>query len=142
MRRCELELETHKWQCRACSRSFWQRFPGILPRLREPYRRRVCQKHFDGISRSRLQKREGLSSTTVERWFLWYLGLLAGVLGRSEASLESYLADLPGKGRVKVVCMDLAGKLPSAGAQALSASPHRCRPVPCRAHRQNPGCPH
>jgi transposase len=79
-RRCVLELETRKWLCRACGRSFWQRFPGIQPRLRatEPFRRSVCQKHFDGISRSRLGKREWISSATIERWFLWYLGLLAG----------------------------------------------------------------
>jgi transposase len=75
-----LELETHKWVCRACSRSFWQRFPGILPRLRatESFRRSVCQKHFDGISRSRLAERERLSSATIERWFFWYLTLLSG----------------------------------------------------------------
>lgn len=149
MRRCLLELETHKWVCRSCSRSFWQRFPGILPRVRatEPFRRSVCQKHFDGISRSRLAERERLSSATIERWFLRYLGLLAGerisqqcpqilgidehfftrrhgyattfcdlknhkvhdvVLGRSEASLEGYLARLQGKHRVELVCMDLA----------------------------------
>lgn len=30
------------------------------------------------------------------------------VLGRSEAALEDYLAKLPGKDRVRVVCMDLA----------------------------------
>ena len=149
VRHCVLALETRKWVCRACSRSFWQRFPGILPRLRatEPFRRSVCQKHFDGISRSRLAEREHLSSATIERWFLWYLRLLSGerisrecpqilgidehfftrrhgyattfcdlknhkvhdvVLGRSEASLESYLARLEGKQRVQVVCMDLA----------------------------------
>ena len=60
-------------------RSFWQRFPGILPRLRatEPFRRSVCQKHFDGISRSRLAKRERISSATVERWFGDYLRRMA-----------------------------------------------------------------
>ncbi len=80
VRHCALELETFKWICRTCSRSFWQRFPGILPRLRatEPFRRSVCQKHFDGISRSRLAQRERLSSATIERWFLWYLRLLSG----------------------------------------------------------------
>ena len=149
MRRCVLELETYKWVCRACGRSFWQRFPGLQPRLRatEPFRRSVCQKHFDGMSRSRLGKREGLSSATVERWFGWYLGCSREsasaanarrfwaltstsstqrhgyattfcdlknhkvhdvVLGRSAASLESYLGQLEGKGLVRVVCMDLA----------------------------------
>lgn len=80
IRRCFLELETRKWLCLSCNRSFWQRLPGIQPRLRatEPFRRSVCQKHFDGISRSRLAKRESLSSATVERWFGWYLRLLAG----------------------------------------------------------------
>jgi len=80
MRQCVLELETQKWVCRGCGRSFWQRFPGILPRMRatEPFRRSVCQKHFDGISRSRLAQRERVSSATIERWFLRYLGVLAG----------------------------------------------------------------
>jgi transposase len=145
MRPSVLELETRNWLCRNCGRSFWQRFPGIQPRLRatEAFRRSVCQKHFDGISRSPLAKRECLSSATIERWFLWYLKLLRGerisrqcpqilgidehfftrrhgyattfcdlknhkVLGRSEASLESYLARLEGKHLVQVVCMDLA----------------------------------
>jgi transposase len=149
MRRCVLELETYKWVCRACGRSFWQRFPGIQPRLRatEPFRHSVCQKHFDGISRRRLAERERVSSATIERWFEWYLKLLAGerssracpqilgidehfftrqhgyattfcdlknhkvhdvVLGRSEASLEGYLARLEEKDRVQVVCIDLA----------------------------------
>src|SRR5579862_1531440 len=149
VRHCVVELETRKWLCLGCGRRFWQRFPGILPRMRatEPFRRSVCQKHFDGISRHRLAQRERISSATVERWFLWYLELLAGerisrqcpqilgidehffsrkqgyattfcdlknhkvhdvVLGRSEASLESYLNHLKGKERVRVVCMDLA----------------------------------
>lgn len=66
-----LELETKKWRCLECERSFWQRFPGIQPRMRssEPFRRSVCQKHFDGISRSRLAQRERISGATVERWF-------------------------------------------------------------------------
>jgi transposase len=79
-RRSRLELETRKWRCLGCSRTFWQRFPGLLPRLRasERFRRAVCQKHFDGISRSRLGRREKISGSTIERWFGWYLRLLAG----------------------------------------------------------------
>jgi transposase len=34
VRHSVLELETKKWQCRGCGRRFWQRFPGIKPRLR------------------------------------------------------------------------------------------------------------
>ena len=72
-----LEVETRKYQCRGCNRSFWQRFPGIRPggRATEPYRKSVYRKHFDGISRSRLSKREGISGTTIERWFLEFLQL-------------------------------------------------------------------
>ena len=79
-RRTVLEVATRKWRCLKCERTFWQRFPGILPRLRasERFRRSVCQKHFDGISRSRLGRRERVSSATIERWFGWFLRLLAG----------------------------------------------------------------
>jgi transposase len=149
LRHAVLELETRKWRCQECGRSFWQRFPGILPRKRatEPFRRSVFVRHWDGISRSRLGQREGIGSATVERWFHDFLQREAAqrsgapcprvlgidehfftrrhgyattfcdlqghkvfdvVLGRSEASLESYLERLPGKERVRVVCMDLA----------------------------------
>jgi transposase len=138
-----------RWKCRGCGRSFWQRFPGVLPRKRatEPFRRSVSLNHWDGISRARLGQREGIGSPTVERWFEDFLQLRAAerrgapcpqvlgidehfftrrhgyattfcdlkghkvfdvVLGRSEAALESYLQKLPGKQRVRVVCMDLS----------------------------------
>ena len=149
VRHSMVELETRKWRCLSCARSFWQRFPGIQPgaRVTEPFRRSVCQRHYDGISRSRLAKRERISSASVERWFCRYLRLLAAeraspacprvlgidehfftrrlgyattfcdlknhtiydvVPGRSEASLEAYLAKLEGRHQVRVVCMDLA----------------------------------
>jgi transposase len=78
-----LELPTQKWLCRGCGRSFWQRFPGILPRKRatEPFRRSVFLKHWDGISRSRLGQREGIASATVERWSLDFLRLRAAERG-------------------------------------------------------------
>jgi transposase len=65
-----LELESRKWRCRDCGRTFWERFPGILPRKRatEPFRRSVFLRHWDGINRSRLGQREGIGSATVERW--------------------------------------------------------------------------
>jgi transposase len=80
-----LELETRKWRCRDCDRTFWQRFPGILPRKRatEPFRRSVSLKHWDGISRSRLGKREGIGSATVERWFHDFLKLRGSERQRS-----------------------------------------------------------
>jgi transposase len=149
LRHCILEVESCKFRCKECRRSFWQRFPGILPHKRatEPFRRSIFVGHYDGVNRSRLGRREGIGGATVERWFQHFLqrelaerrgapcprvlGIdehffsrkdgyattfcdLRGhkifdvVLGRSEAALESYLAKLPGKDRVRIVCMDLA----------------------------------
>jgi len=149
LRHCEVELETIKWRCRDCGRSFWDRLPGIQPRKRatEPFRRSVFFRHWDGISRSRLGRREDIGGATVERWFQDFLGLELAqrsgrscprvlgidehffprrdgyattlcdlhhhtvfdvVLGRSEAALETYLRQLPGREQVRVVCMDLS----------------------------------
>jgi transposase len=148
-RHCELELESSKYQCKGCGRRFWERFAGILPRKRatEPFRRSVYEKHYDGVNRSRLGRREKIGAATVERWFEDFLEreesqrrgancprvlgidehffsrkdgyattfcdlgshrIFDVVLGRSEAALEGYLNKLPGKERVRVVCMDLS----------------------------------
>lgn len=148
-RRCLLELEARKWLCLQCGRGFRQRFEGILPgqRASEPLKREIFQDHWDGISRSRLARRQGIGHATVERWFQHQLRRLAAerkgahcprvlgidehfftrrkgyattfcnlekhsifdvVLGRSEASLESYLKALNGKEAVRIVCMDLS----------------------------------
>jgi transposase len=76
-RHCEVELETRKWRCLECGRTSWDRLPGILPRKRatEPFRRSIYQRHWDGISRSRLGRREAIGSATVERWFQDFLRL-------------------------------------------------------------------
>ena len=147
-RHCELALESRKWLCRVCGRSFWQRFAGILPgkRSTEAFRRSVAHQHRDGINRRRLSVRQEIGSATVERWFQDCLGRKARefhpecprmlgidehfftkrdgyattfcdlssrrvhdvVLGRSEASLESYLGRMTGKDKVELVCMDLS----------------------------------
>jgi transposase len=79
LRQCVLELESRKWRCRDCGRTFWERFPGLLPRKRatEPFRRSVFLRHWDGINRSRLGQREGIGSATVERWSQDFLRLRA-----------------------------------------------------------------
>jgi transposase len=71
LRQSVLELESLKFRCKECGRTFWQRFPGILPRKRatEPFRRSVFVAHYDGVNRSRLGFREGIGGATVERWF-------------------------------------------------------------------------
>ena len=73
---CELELESRKWLCRGCGKSFWQRFAGILPgkRSTEAFRRSVAGQHRDGINRHRLSVRQEIGSATVERWFQDCLG--------------------------------------------------------------------
>lgn len=144
-----LVLAGHRWKCRDCGIQFRERFPGVLKNQRssEAFRFQVFQDHWDGINRSRVGKREGISSATVERHCLHFLERLAAerrgrscpavlgidehfftrrqgyattfcdlknhtvydvVLGRSEASLESYLSRLEGKENVRVVCLDLA----------------------------------
>jgi transposase len=79
-RHTELELTSRKWKCKGCSRSFWERFPGLLPRKRatEPFRRSIFQNHWDGINRSRVAQREGVGSATVERWTMDFLRRLDG----------------------------------------------------------------
>lgn len=72
-----MAVENLKWHCLDCGRNFWDRLPDIQPRKRttEPFRRSVFQRHWDGISRSRLGRREGIGSATVERWFQDFLHL-------------------------------------------------------------------
>jgi len=76
MRHSVLLLETRAWSCCGCRRSFRERFPDIFPHRRatEPFRRSVFQKHWDGISRSRLGEEERIGGATVERWFERFLG--------------------------------------------------------------------
>jgi hypothetical protein len=59
------------------------------------------------------------------------------VLGRSEASLERYVANLPGKHQVKVVCLDLAASYRALVRKHFSAGPHCGRSFPRGAHRQS-----
>ena len=90
-RRCLLLLDAGKWKCRSCGRGFRERFEGVLPRQRasEPLKREIFQDHWDGISRSRLARREKLGAATVERWFQYYLRRLAAE--RSGASCPRVL---------------------------------------------------
>jgi transposase len=78
-RRCLLWLEARKWLCKGCGRGFRQRFEGILPgqQASEPLKREIFQDHWDGISRSRLARRQGIGGATVERWFQYFVRRLA-----------------------------------------------------------------
>lgn len=78
-RHCVLLIAAYKWRCRDCGRYFCQQFPGILKwqRSSEPYKRHIFEQHWDGISRSRLARRENLGHATVERYFQYFLRRLA-----------------------------------------------------------------
>jgi transposase len=58
-----------------------------------------------GIDEHFFSKKDGYATTLCD---LRAHKIFDVVLGRSEAALEAYLAKLPGKDRVRVVCMDLA----------------------------------
>ena len=74
-----------------------------------------------GIDEHFFSRRHGYATTFCD---LKHHRVYDVVLGRSEAALEGYLAQLPGKERVQVVCMDLATQLPCPGAQTFSAGAH------------------
>jgi transposase len=74
-RACRLILEGRKFRCLDCGREFRQRFPGILKgqRVTEAFRAMIYTLHRDGISRSRLGRREKIGAATVERYFQYGL---------------------------------------------------------------------
>lgn len=77
LRPCLLILESHKYRCKGCKKSFNQRFPGIAKwkRSTEPYRRQIFVQHHEGISQKTLAQRERLGSATVQRWYHELLGI-------------------------------------------------------------------
>lgn len=75
-RRVWMHLHGRKFHCRDCDRYFRQRFPGILKgrHATEAFRKEIVTDHMDGICQSRLAKRAGIGSATVERWYHEHLG--------------------------------------------------------------------
>ncbi len=71
LRPCYLALDARKWKCQTCGKQFRQRFPGILrwQRASESFQQAIFRWHLDGVNRSRLGRREGISPATVERYF-------------------------------------------------------------------------
>jgi transposase len=69
-RRVYLHLQIRKLRCRACSRTFHERFPGLLSRRRytEPFRRQIVGAHREGVSQKSLGDQEDLGHATIERW--------------------------------------------------------------------------
>lgn len=73
-----LRVKGHSWECWDCGKRFRERFTGILPgqHSTEAFRGKVFQDHWDGISRSRVARREKISGSTVERHFQHFLARL------------------------------------------------------------------
>ena len=76
-----LHIETRRFECRACGRSFLPETPGLRPwkRSTEPWRQKVYIEHHEGICASALARLMKLGSATVEgsiRSFVFRAGLL------------------------------------------------------------------
>lgn len=89
-----LIIKSHKYKCLDCKKYFNQRFPGIIKHRRstEVFRREIYNKHYMGIDQKSLSKNLNIDVQ----------------LGRSEKSLQGYLAKNKAKSKVQVVCMDLS----------------------------------
>ncbi|MFZ4703576.1 MAG: ISL3 family transposase [Candidatus Methylumidiphilus sp.] len=70
-----LILKTIKFCCSECKKYFWQRFQGVLPRMRntEAFREQVSDLHHKGITAKDLGVDHGLGHATVTRWYIHYL---------------------------------------------------------------------
>src|SRR6056297_595224 len=74
------QVNTHRYQCRRCRKSFIPPLPGIKPyrHSSEPFRKAIYQHHRDGIAGSVLADREGIGSVSVERFYHEYTELNPG----------------------------------------------------------------
>ena len=70
-----LILKTIKFCCAACKKYFWQRFQGVLPRMRntESFREQIADLHHKGITAKDLGLDHHLGHATVTRWYIHYL---------------------------------------------------------------------
>jgi transposase len=73
-----LKISAHKFKCKTCRKTWWQRFNGILPfqRSSEAFKEEVFQKHHAGIAQSVLEKSLRLGHSTIERWYHYSLSRL------------------------------------------------------------------
>jgi len=70
-----LILKTIKFCCVTCKKYFWQRFQGVLPRMRntEAFKEQIADLHHKGITAKDLGIDHGLGHATVTRWYTDYL---------------------------------------------------------------------
>lgn len=70
-----LILKTFKFCCGFCKKYFWQRFQGVLPRMRntEAFKEYIAELHHKGITAKDLGLEQCLGHATVTRWYMNYL---------------------------------------------------------------------
>ena len=68
-RASQLKIQTRRWECRDCGRSFVPETPGLRPwrRSTEPWRESVYRDHHEGICASAMARLRRLGSATVGR---------------------------------------------------------------------------
>lgn len=68
-RESRLKIQTRRWECRQCGKSFLSDTPGLRPwrRSTEPWRETVYRDHHEGICASAMARLHRLGSATVGR---------------------------------------------------------------------------
>ena len=71
-----LRIQTRRWKCRECGRSFVPGIPGLRPwrRSTEPWRASVYRDHHEGMCASAMARTRGLGSATVGRIYAEFTG--------------------------------------------------------------------
>jgi transposase len=72
----QLRIQTRRWACRDCGRSFVPEMPGLRPwrRSTEPWRESIYRDHHEGICASAMARIRGLGSATVGRIYAEFTG--------------------------------------------------------------------
>jgi len=75
-RASRLRIQTRRWECRDCGRSFVPEMPGLRPwrRSTEPWRESVYRDHHEGICASAMARMRRLGSATVGRIYAEFTG--------------------------------------------------------------------
>ncbi len=71
-----LRIQTRRWECRECGRSFVPELPGLRPwrRSTEPWRESIYRDHHEGICATAMARMRRLGSATVGRIYAEFTG--------------------------------------------------------------------
>ena len=75
-RASRLKIQTRRWKCQECGRSFVPEMPGLRPwrRSTEPWRESVYRDHHEGICASAMARTRRIGSATVGRIYAEFTG--------------------------------------------------------------------